>query len=1188
MNRSNFVQKTLFVALAALSASCAVTVGAAVTVLTDTPPLDVSTVKSNFMFTLDNSGSMQETSVPDTMNANGLRPCYKNSTANAVYFDPKATYAPPKNYVGATDTTTDFPNVAFNNAPWDGFNTNASWRSNTGAGWVTTTLPVDLRTNFRADYEYNSTHQAVNPRRGAFYTVYNPTPPFTATKPAAQVSGECHDDAAYTEVDVTTASAAVQQNFANWFSYFRSRMLTMKSAAGLAFSDLDTQKYRVGFHTINNFGATFLNVLDFKGAARQDWYTRLYSQTPSGGTPSRAAHIRIGEYFFGNGAAAGLPGAIDPIQQSCQVNSHFLSTDGFWNESNPAFNPRNIGNVDNLVPALPSPITDLTTGTVWPRPYREDPAPPVAPAINSPTLTDIATYYWATDLRPAMVNNVPTISDPANWQHLVLYGVSIAARGSLPFSKELTVNPITKAKLKRTVTEQTLYDLGPTPATPPTADNPYTPRVWPHPTNNTPTAIDDLWHATVNSRGLFLNADSAKELTEALSALLSKAGSSAGTATGAALGNANLSIAGADNITYVPSYVAGPWTGDLIAKRLDPATGLVTGADIWKHSTILDAQTAGNGWDVSRRILTTANGAVVPLRLSLLTAAQRTALGSPLTVAPRTTSEQEAVLNYLRGDSVNEDLTVETSFKFRPRITRLGDIVDSEPVAVTVPIENYSDSFNPGYQAFKAANALRTPMVYFGANDGLLHAVNGAASTGDAGKEVWSYMPSFLFRTDATGVIGLTYKPADLAPKKFTHRFYVNGSPFVRDVDFARTSKDKNNPSPNPVPPIPATTTDWRSVLVTGLGKGGKGYVALDVTTPPDNAVDELALSKSGRVLWEFTDPDMGFTYGTPLIFKTRRFGWVTALASGYNNVTGPNAGKGIVYIVDIKTGTLLHKFITPEGSATDPIGLANIEAFAPDSTDYTATEIYGGDLLGNVWRFDITADSVAASAYPTSGVKFAQVRDAANQPQPITTYPVPYVDPITATRFVAVGTGKLLDVSDITNSQRQTIYNFRDGTVFEPKKTGLPLNRSVLQEVARSTNVANLSTAAPDGWFQELVAEPNKPSERIIKPPEAPFGVLITYTITPSTDVCDPGAFGTAYARTGLSGDNVISPGTQTFLGGSAGSPQYVGSRVVKLTGGTPRVQVLDSRGNITTLDRISFPGGFQGTVVNYREIIE
>ncbi len=1147
MTHSFVFRKSILSALVLLLLSCSFGANAALTVLEDKPPLTVSTIKPNFMFTLDNSGSMQSTYVPDGMDANFGRRCFKNNIANALYFDPTASYPAPKSYIGATDTTIDFPDVPFNAAPWDGFNLTATWRDNTGGGWFNTTAPLDLNSAFRANYEYNSGTQASDARQKAYYARY------TAATPVIPVSGTCYPDASYTIVDVTLELAAVKQSFANWFSYYRARMLAIKSAAGTAFSDLNKNDFRVGFHTINNFGANYLNVLDFSGMNRENWYKRFYAMSPRGATPSRASHIRIGEYFRGNGAAVGLPAAIDPIQQSCQLNYHFLSTDGYWNEPNPAFTP---GNQDDIVPVLPSVVAGLTSGVAWPKLYRESPVAATGSEIKVPTMSDIATYYWATDLRPAMLNNVPTsVADPANWQHLSLYGISIAARGTLPYSFSNSA-----------ITAQTIADI----------TNIANPLVWPNPINNSPSAIDDLWHATVNSRGLFFNVDSAGQLAQAVSSALADAASRSGTAAGAALGNANLAAGGADNLVYVPSYKSG-WTGELVAKRLDINTGLIIGSDVWKHSDVLGLQLAGTGWDSSRKLLTMANGIAVPLRLGALTNLQKTSLGSPLVLAPRLISEQQAVLNYLRGDKFNEDQSAATSFKFRQRATRLGDIINSEPVAVTTASDIYADTYNPDYQAFKATILARTPMVYFGANDGFLHAVNGEASGVNAGKEVWAYMPSFLFRADETGVAALTYKPTDLAPKKFAHHYYVDGILATRDVDFKRTSQVAASPTPVPTP---ATATDWHTVLITGLGKGGKGYAALDITAPPAMSSTESALASSSKVLWEFTDPDMGFTYGKPIIMKTRRFGWVVALAGGYNNISGTYAGQGIVYIVDVKTGVLLHKFITPEGSATSPSGLAHIEGFVPDYTDFFATELYGSDLLGNVWRFDISD----TTPYATAGVKFAQLRDSSNQLQPITTAPIPYADPITGTRFVAVGTGKLLNVADLTDFQRQTIYNFRDGNVSTPKTSGLPLNRGSLAEVALTTIVANL-TSASDGWFQDFVAGSG---ERVVKRPQSFLGQLSIFTLTPSNDPCDADAFGTEYARNGLTGNSVIDPlGLTSFEGGTPGSPLFVGDRIIKTADGKYQQQRLDGKGGVTT-SKIVFPTGFQGKVVNYREIIE
>jgi type IV pilus assembly protein PilY1 len=1137
-----------FLKLTSLALSIAI-IGAAMpsraapVVLADTPPLDINTVKPNLMFTLDTSGSMSEVSVPDSFGANEGSNCFKNYIANALYFNPNVTYDPPKSYDGATNTVTTFPNVAYNAAPWDGFNVNATYKDDAVAAgtFANSNAALNLSTRFRADFKYDTTNPS-QPISGGFYMNYT-------GGGATPASGDCRSDASYTSVDVNAASATVKQNFANWFSYYRSRMQAMKSAAGIAFANLD-DGFRVGFHNIWNTNGSFLNVLDFTGNHRQTWYTRFYASVPNNATPLRAATIRVGEYFR-TGVMAGVAGSLDPIQQSCQSNYHLLSTDGYWNEGNPAFAA---GNVDSIVPALASPVTGLTAGAAWPRPYRENPAAPIAPAINSPTLSDIATYYWATDLRTTgatATNNVPAgTKDPASWQHVVMFGVAIAAKGSLPYDP---ADP--------TVAAQTITNLTNPIGTAGALE-------WPHPTNLQPTAIDDLWHATLNSRGNFFNVNSPQQLSSALSAALLDISSRSASASGAALANATLSV---DSVIYVPSYTSGEWSGELSAQLLDPNTGLVT-SELWRHSVKLTAQSGATGWDVNRKLLTRSGSSTVPLRAASLNATQKSALGT-------TAAEQQAVLNYLRGDQSNEDQTLPTSLKFRPRSKLLGDITLSEPRAVAAPIESYSDNFNPGYQAFRAANASRVPMVYFGANDGFLHAVNGEKTGTNAGNEMFAYMPSQLLRAGATGIAALTYKPTDAPPKKFAHKFYVDGTPFSRDVDFARTSQVAATPTPTPAT---AGAKDWHTVLVTGLGKGGNSYVALDITTPPNGTETEATLASSGRVLWEFTDADMGFTYGKPAIVKTARYGWVALLAGGYNNIGGPNAGKGIVYVVDIKTGTLLHKFITPDGSATDPLGLAYLDAYIPDGTDYTATEIYAGDLYGNIWRFDITNGPTAATPYAATGVKLAELRDSAGNRQPVTSYPVPYADPITGKRFVAVGTGKLFTATDLTDLSQQTFYNIQDGVVNTPNSAGLPLTRATLSTVSRTADVVNLPETSL-GWYQDLQLN----GERIIKEPLAVFGVVVATSITPSSDPCNRGGIGTVYARASATANNQISGGA-TSIGGNTGDPTIAGIRVVKKADGTPVVQVLKGDSTITTLDRLKFPGGFKGTVVNYREVIE
>ena len=278
------------------------------------------------------------------------------------------------------------------------------------------------------------------------------------------------------------------------------------------------------------------------------------------------------------------------------------------------------------------------------------------------------------------------------------------------------------------------------------------------------------------------------------------------------------------------------------------------------------------------------------------------------------------MLEYLRGSASNEGTA---TLNFRTRISPLGDIVDASPKYVGIPNLPYQDFADPGYSAFKTAQATRSAMVYVAANDGMLHAFADSNGT-----EKFAYIPRVLFRTsENAGLAALTLKEGALPP--FVHHFYVDSTPKVVDVDFG--------------------SQNWHTILVGGLGKGGNAYYALDVTSP-DSVLTEA--NAASDVLWEFTDSDLGYTYGAPIITKTAGFGgkWVVIVPSGYNNPSG----VGKIWVLDAKTGAVLTTLSTGFGSSTSPSGLAQIAGFTQDYHNYMTDEVYGGDQYGNVWRFDL------------------------------------------------------------------------------------------------------------------------------------------------------------------------------------------------------------------------------------------
>jgi hypothetical protein len=291
----------------------------------------------------------------------------------------------------------------------------------------------------------------------------------------------------------------------------------------------------------------------------------------------------------------------------------------------------------------------------------------------------------------------------------------------------------------------------------------------------------------------------------------------------------------------------------------------------------------------------------------------------------------------------------------------------------------------------------------------MLHAIVDADATADAGREAWAFVPKALFATgdpnDATHApspdfqLGaLAYRPG--GTPAYAHRFYVDATPRASDVDFANT----NTSTP------PKSGNDWRTVLIGGLGAGARAVYALDVTHPVAPTETESAVASSGRVLWEFTHADLGYVFDAPTLVKTRRYGWVVLIASGHNNP----GGDGKLFVINPANGALLTTLSTGVGSDAAPSGFAAIRAYTANRNDPYVEQAYGGDLDGNLWRFDLAS----ADEREWKVERIARLTDASGKPQPITMGVRIEIDPGNGIdRYVLVGTGKLLDQADLDDA---------------------------------------------------------------------------------------------------------------------------------------------------------------------------
>jgi type IV pilus assembly protein PilY1 len=438
---------------------------------------------------------------------------------------------------------------------------------------------------------------------------------------------------------------------------------------------------------------------------------------------------------------------------------------------------------------------------------------------------------------------------------------------------------------------------------------------------------------------------------------------------------------------------------------------------------------------------------------------------------------------------------------------------------------------------------------------------------------------------------------SSLAKIDFVHHYFVNATPNFGDVDFKRAGV---NPNATTEP-----TSDWRTIVVGGLGKGGRGIYALDVTTVP--GASEAEASLASKLLWEYVDEDMGFVYGRPEIHKTRRWGWVVLVESGYNNVNGAtagNRGKGYLYVLNAKTGELLQKISTGEGTATNPSGFGRVSAVVPKKSDGLIDAVYGGDLLGNVWRFDFSS----ATANVPSPVKIATLADENGVAQPVTSeIRVDASRPAQGStrRMVFVGTGKYLDLSDVFDQQKQAFYAIQDGTAefggFEKVKT-FPVARANLEAVTDLLTGVTVDPTTKRGWYYVLPeyvevpagATPKRSAERVIfKADVLQIAKKVTFTsVVPasSTDACAPGGKSYTYLLdydTGRSFLSVKNAAGEVVRTTKIEGAQAVDARLLRIDGRGTRVTATRTSGEVgevgEALGRVGDPA-----LLNWREIFE
>ena len=852
------------------------------------------------------------------------------------------------------------------------------------------------------------------------------------------------------------AFEAARQNFANWFSFYGNRNRAM--IAGMTRSLSDVKNMRVGYFRINSRTASVAMRNMNSPGEKLSLYTDLTALPASGGTPNLFAVDHIGKQFQRTDANA-------PIQLACQKNAGMLFTDGYSNGGTPN------------APA----VTGLGA------PF--DPTP-----ANS--MAAIATKYYQTTLRtgpnfPAgrvpvpsgcgLPNPDPRLDCNANL-HMNFYGITLGATGAI-YDPDVERDPF----------------VSPYPA-------------WPGHTNDNPSTVDDIWHATVNTRGEFINARTPSEITAAMRRVLSSVSEGRSPAGSIALTGARI---GQGSLTVSPMYEARnngtDWYSTLTAQTVatNPITGVATFTDAWEASRELPAAASRAVWYGTGSTALPFNagnlGSLGKLcdnpapNMSLCTATSLQALGTSGNLSV------EQAVSYLKGDaSLEVDRNPAGRLRYRSR--RLGDIVNATPV-VSAPTDDYGYGNLPAPYGADYKTYLTTkksssdpnshrPMVYAGANDGMLHGFDGRSGTG-GGVERLGFIPQSVL--GHMGNLLFPYDPAASGDQKFQHRYYVDGPLVVSDAYYG---------------------SSWKTALVGSTGAGAKGVFALNVTGVARGgsfaAVDRLwEISPLNEALSTEVRENIGNVLGKPVIVPIRTGGatgpvkWRAIFGNGYNSTTG----RAVLFLVDIGTGAPTISMIqaTETGAPAGSNGLGNLVALdrftaAADGTlsapgrDGFADTVYAADQKGAIWKFDLRNSAGATPAGPTRPL-FTTLRYSSG-PENNTRQPI--LGGLTAAAgrnggvMLFFGTGSFSFEGDPLDATQQSLYGILDTAAGQPTAT-LTRNNLLAQTVtvnAATPGVRGVSSntgAGNLGWYIDLPAR-----ERFVAYPRVDSGVVFMPTYAP------------------------------------------------------------------------------------------
>ncbi len=1039
---------------------------------------------------------------------------FRNSDFNPLYFNPNKTYEP----WGGVDTNGNaYTNASITNAPNDPYNPtetidltqhNSNWLGGTARG--TSDRDNDtIADGFR------------------YYTWVD-----------SDADGR-FDNSEETEHLIKDKDAATQQNFANWFTYHRSREFVVKYAMSKSLQNVTG--VRAGYGTIHGNNGVGIRVasmnIDPAVGNKRALFDDLFETFSTNGTPLRRNLRNVGRYFecaannFFNVSGSDCP--ILPAAEfgMCQKNFTIMLTDGFYNGGDPG-----VGNTD----------TD-GAGSYDGGDYADN---------VSNTLADVAMHYYERDLRTALSNEVPPSGlDDAPHQHMTTYTVAFGVTGELDPGD---------LKTPGDATDSDPSDAG---------------FNWPGIGTNA-RRVDDLWHTAFNGRGEFFSAQNPEDLISAIQAAIVSASKGSSSASAVAFNTSTL-----DTGSTVYQALFNPsdnWKGELIATEIN-LDGSLASSPKWNAGDQLNAQSHGSRQIITYKkdLATPANSAGIPFKvLANLSAEQQADLNRGPSAAD---GNGQARLDYLRGDRSNES----TLLQFRDRTNVLGDLVHSNPVFVGKVRGNYPDTApfpttaGDLFSEYKATNATRNGVIYVGSNDGMLHAFK--ESTGD---ELFAYIPNALFSDSANE--GLHY----LTDPAYAHHYYVDLSPAIADVYLNSSWRtllvgglrsggrglfalDVTNPTTlNSAESNAASIVQWE---FTSDDDPDLGYtMSKPVIAKMENgrwaAIVSNGYNSSGDgkaklfIIYLDGGQDGVWTYGTDYLKIDTKVGGIGAALNG---LSAPVA-------IDTTDNRLADRVY-----AGDLYG--NLWAFDLDDTD------------DNNWK---VAYKQGATPKPLFIAK-----DDSNNIQPITARPVITRQHEVNTSMsnqpnlmIFFGTGQYVVAGDKTSTATQTFYGVWDKGTKNLDRSDLLVQTldsgSSDADHRVMTDTAISYGATHKGWYFDLPTS----GERVTVNPIVRGKLLIFATLIPGTQLCRPEGDGwvmvvnpanggqPGFATFDVNGDGVIDANDKIDgkvvggfrVGGIPGGLGVIGNLLM----------VTDDEGKLTSTE-LNFGPGVDSGRFSWQEIV-